>query len=94
MNSYDRKMMSLLEKLKEYDDKILKVENELKSLSDQYLYGHTLQQQMTMFILMRNDLNYKNERKILESKISVLRAEREKCYTDGRIEISRFNDIV
>ena len=47
---------------------------------------------MAIYILMRNDVNYINERKILESKISLLRAERDKCYTDGMIDIQNINN--
>lgn len=93
MKLYDQKMMLLLEKLKEYDNQILRLENNLKSLNNQYLCGTTLKQQMTLYILMHNNVSYINERKILESKISLLRAEREKCYTDGIVDIQRFMDI-
>ena len=39
------------------------------------------------------NISYINERKILESKLSLLRAEREKYYTDEMIKIQRFKDI-
>lgn len=89
MKLYDQKMMLLLEKLKEYDNNILNLEKELKSLNDQYFCGSTLKQQMTIYILMRNDVNYINKRKILESKISLLRAERDEVYAKGIIDIQR-----
>ena len=92
MKLYDQKMILLLERLKEYDNNILNLEKELKSLNDQYFCGSTLKQQMAIYILMRNDVNYINERKILESKISLLRAERDKCYTDGMIDIQNINN--
>lgn len=89
MNLYDSKMMSLLNKLREYDNQIIKLEEQLKSLSEQYMGGTTIKQQITLYQLMRSNLNYKNEKKILESKLSLLRAERDKYYTDEMVNIQK-----
>lgn len=94
MTLYDTKMMSLLNKLKEYDNQIIMLEKELKALTDQYFDGVTLKQQITLYQLMRFDLNYKNNKKILESKLALLRAERDKYYTDEMVNIQRMRDYI
>lgn len=87
-------MMSLLNKLKEYDNQIIMLEKELKALTDQYSDGVTLKQQITLYQLMRSDLNYKNNKKIIESKLTLLRAERDKYYTDEMVNIQRMMDYI
>lgn len=94
MTLYDTKMMSLLNKLKEYDNQIIMLEKELKALTDQYFDGVTLKQQITLYQLMRSDLNYKNNKKILESKLALLRAERDKYYTDEMVNIQIMKDCI
>jgi hypothetical protein len=86
-------MLSLLEKLKEYDNQIIELEKELKQLNEQYCNCATLKQQMTAYIMMMSNLSYKQKVNVLKSKLSLIRAERDKYYTNQMAYIQRMMDI-
>lgn len=82
MTPFESQMKVIIEKLRECDNRLRKVEEDIKKLNERY-QSSIPRQQITTYIVRERDLSYKNELKILTSKAELILAERKKILTEG-----------